>query len=88
MIEPRGMSRKQAAAYAGCESLSAFNNWVRRGIMPKSIPTVAKDHGKIAAAQCLRSPRLPDTPWPRCSRYSMHTILVGVLNLRSQQSRS
>jgi hypothetical protein len=38
MIEPRGSSKEQAAAYAGCETLSAFNNWIRRGIMPGPIP--------------------------------------------------
>jgi hypothetical protein len=32
------MSKKQAASYAGCEPLSAFNNWIRRGIMPGPIP--------------------------------------------------
>jgi hypothetical protein len=42
MIEPRGMSREQAAAYAGCETLSAFNGWVRRGIMPGPIPGTRK----------------------------------------------
>ena len=35
---PRGLSRKDAAAYAGCDSLSAFNNWIRRGILPGPIP--------------------------------------------------
>jgi hypothetical protein len=34
----RGLSRKEAAAYAGCESLSAFNSWIRRGILPGPIP--------------------------------------------------
>ncbi|MFK4492839.1 hypothetical protein [Bradyrhizobium sp. USDA 336] len=42
MIEPRGMSKEQAAAYAGCESLSAINEWVRRGIMPRAIPGTRK----------------------------------------------
>jgi hypothetical protein len=36
MIESRGMSKEQPAAYAGCETLSAFNDWIRRGIMPMS----------------------------------------------------
>jgi hypothetical protein len=34
----RGLSREEAAAYAGCESLSTFSDWVRRGIMPGPIP--------------------------------------------------
>jgi hypothetical protein len=33
MIELRGMSKQQAAAYAGCETLSVFNDWIGRGIM-------------------------------------------------------
>jgi hypothetical protein len=51
MIEPRGMSKEQAAAYAGCQSLSAFNEWVRRGIMPRPIPGTRKwDRKAIDAA--------------------------------------
>lgn len=38
----RGLSRDQAAAYAGCGSLSAFSDWVRRGIMPGPIPGTHK----------------------------------------------
>jgi hypothetical protein len=51
MIEPRGMSKEQAAAYAGRESLSAFNDWIRRGIMPGPIPGTRKwDRKAIDAA--------------------------------------
>jgi hypothetical protein len=51
MIEPRGMSKEQAAAYAGCESLSAFNDWIRRGIIPGPIPGTRKwDRKAIDAA--------------------------------------
>ena len=35
-LEPRGLSREQAAAYCGC-SLSAFDDWQRRGIVPGPI---------------------------------------------------
>jgi len=34
MIEPRVLSKEQAAAYVGCETLSAFNDWFRRRIVP------------------------------------------------------
>ena len=51
MIEPRGLSKEQAAAYAGCETLSAFNDWIRRGIMPGPIPGTHKwDRISIDAA--------------------------------------
>lgn len=37
-IEPRLLSREGAATYAGCESLSTFSDWVRRGILPGPVP--------------------------------------------------
>jgi hypothetical protein len=37
-IAPRGLSREAAAAYCGCETLSAFDSWVRKGIVPGAIP--------------------------------------------------
>jgi hypothetical protein len=37
-IEQRGMTKTDAAAYCGCESLAAFDDWVRRGILPGPIP--------------------------------------------------
>jgi hypothetical protein len=33
-IAPRGLSKEQAAAYCGCESVDAFSDWVRRGLVP------------------------------------------------------
>lgn len=33
-LPPRGLAREQAAAYVGCESLSAFDDWVRRKLIP------------------------------------------------------
>jgi hypothetical protein len=34
----RGMTKTDAAAYCGCGSLAAFDDWVRRGIVPGPIP--------------------------------------------------
>ena len=39
---PRGLTREQAAEYCGCDSLAAFDDWVRRGIVPKAIPGTAR----------------------------------------------
>ena len=51
MIEPRVLSKEQAAAYAGCETLSAFNDWIRREIVPGPIPGTHKwDRKAIDAA--------------------------------------
>jgi hypothetical protein len=37
-LPPRGLSRDQAAEYCGCESLSAFSDWVRRKLIPGPMP--------------------------------------------------
>lgn len=50
-LEPRGLSKEDAAAYAGCETMSAFNDWIRRGIVPGPIPgTTRWDRKAIDAA--------------------------------------
>ncbi|KQT88897.1 hypothetical protein ASG59_13565 [Methylobacterium sp. Leaf466] len=36
-LVPRGLTRDQAAEYCGCESLAAFDDWVRRGIVPRAM---------------------------------------------------
>lgn len=36
--QPRGMTREEAAAYCGCDSMAAFSDWVRRGIIPGPLP--------------------------------------------------
>ena len=37
-IPKRGLTPSQAAEYCGCETIEAFNTWVRRGIVPGPIP--------------------------------------------------
>ncbi|MBX9934421.1 MAG: hypothetical protein K2Y56_23390 [Methylobacterium sp.] len=37
-LVPRGLTREQAAEYCGCETVDAFDNWRRRGIVPGPIP--------------------------------------------------
>jgi hypothetical protein len=36
--QPRGMTRDEAAAYCGCETVATFSDWVRRGIVPRALP--------------------------------------------------
>ena len=36
-MQSRGLTQEEAAAYCGCESLAAFSDWVRRGIIPGPI---------------------------------------------------
>lgn len=62
-IEPRCLSREDAAAYAGCESLSTFSDWVRRGILPGPIPGTHRwDRKAIDAALDRLSGLADDKP--------------------------
>jgi hypothetical protein len=50
-MERRGMTKAEAAAYAGCRTLSAFSDQVRRGVLPGPIPgTHTWDRRAIDAA--------------------------------------
>jgi hypothetical protein len=50
-MTPRCLNRRQAADYCGCGSLSAFDDWVRRGIVPGPIPGTRRwDRKAIDAA--------------------------------------
>ena len=51
VAQPRGMSREEAAAYCGCESMAAFSDWVRRGVVPGPLPGTRRwDRKAIDAA--------------------------------------
>lgn len=50
-LERRCLTKQQAAEYCGCESLEAFDAWVRKGIVPKAIPRTHRwDRRAIDAA--------------------------------------
>ncbi|BCM83814.1 hypothetical protein [Methylobacterium indicum] len=57
---PRGLTRDQAAEYCGCETTDAFDDWVRRGIVPgPMIGTRRWDRKAIDRALDRRSGLLP-----------------------------
>lgn len=59
-LAPRGLTRAQAAAYCGCETLTAFDEWVRRGIVPKAMPGTSRwDRRAIDRALDQRSGLTP-----------------------------
>jgi hypothetical protein len=65
MTDPRGLSLEKAAAYAGCQTVSAFKDWVRKGIMPKAIPgTHRYDRKAIDSALDRMSGLSPTVPEP------------------------
>jgi hypothetical protein len=58
---PRGMTREEAAAYCGCESLAAFSDWVRRGIIPGPLPGTKRWDRKAIDAALDRASGLETT---------------------------
>jgi hypothetical protein len=68
---PRGMSKETAAAYAGCKTPSAFNDWIRRGIMPGPIPGTHRWDKKaidlaldrLSGLEATIAPRSPFDEW-------------------------
>lgn len=61
-LHPRGLSKEQAAEYCGCESLPAFDTWVKRGIVPRAIPGTNRwDRKAIDRALDRRSGLVSDT---------------------------
>ena len=58
---PRVLTKDQAAEYCGCESLAAFDDWQRRGIIPPPISgTTRWDRKAIDRALDRRSGLLSD----------------------------
>jgi hypothetical protein len=60
-MHPRGMTREEAAAYCGCESMAAFSNWVRRGIIPRPLPGTHRWDRKAIDAALDRASGLETT---------------------------
>lgn len=60
-MTPRCLNRRQAADYCGCDSLRAFDEWVRRGIVPGPIKGTRRwDRKAIDAALDKRSSLVPE----------------------------
>lgn len=38
MTDKRGLTKQEAAAYCGCDTLAAFDQWRKKGIVPDAIP--------------------------------------------------
>jgi hypothetical protein len=92
MAESRGMSKEQGAAYAGCETLSTFNDWIRRGIMPGPIPGTHKWDRKAIDAALDRLSGLQPTIAPQLSPYdkwkaSQHADAAEGHQLVNQKAR-
>ena len=61
VLEPRGLSKEQAIQYVGAGSVSSFDDWVRRGIVPGPIPGTHRwDRHAIDRALDARSGLTPD----------------------------
>ena len=76
VLEPRGLSKEQAIQYVGAGSVSSFDDWVRRGIVPGPIPGTHRwDRRAIDRALDARSGLTPDageTPLQTWLRENAH----------------
>lgn len=63
-IVPRMLSREQAAEYCGCESLSAFDEWRHRGIIPGPMSGTTKWDRKLIDRWLDRRSGLISDPGP------------------------
>ncbi|PJI55821.1 hypothetical protein CTI14_01610 [Methylobacterium radiotolerans] len=61
-ITPRGLSREQAAEYCGCESVSTFDDWVRKGIVPRAMKGTSRWDRKAIDRALDRHSGLPSDP--------------------------
>jgi hypothetical protein len=68
-IQPRGLSKAQAAAYVGCRTVSSFSDWIRRGIMPGPIPGTDRWDIRALDAALDRLSGLQPTIAPQASPY-------------------
>lgn len=60
-VRPRCLTREQAAEYCACDTIGAFDDWVRRGIVPKAMPGTTKwDRCAIDRALDRRSGLIDD----------------------------
>ncbi len=64
MLTARGMTRQQAAEYCGCETIAAFDAWVRKGIIPGPIPGTHRWDRKAVDAALDRASGLQPTVAP------------------------
>lgn len=68
-MSPRGISKRDAAAYCGCTTLEAFDDWVRKGIVPPSIPGTHRWDIKAIDAALDRASGLSITPSDHLTPY-------------------
>lgn len=68
-IVPRMLTREQAAEYCGCESLSAFDEWRRRGIIPGPMSGTTKWDRKLIDRWLDRRSGLISDPGPSINEW-------------------
>ncbi|WP_431014538.1 hypothetical protein [Bradyrhizobium pachyrhizi] len=59
---PRVLSKEEAAAYCGCKTLAAFDQWRAKGIVPGPIPGTTKWDRKAIDAALDRASGLVTDP--------------------------
>jgi hypothetical protein len=68
-MTPRGLSKAEAAAYCGCTTLEAFDDWVRKGIIPPAISGTHRWDRKAIDVWLDRASGLTITPSEHLTPY-------------------
>lgn len=41
-LTKRGLTKQEAADYCGCNTLSAFDRWIQKGLIPRAMPRTSR----------------------------------------------
>jgi hypothetical protein len=79
-IAPRLLTREQAAAYCGV-GLTTFTAWVRRGIVPGSVPRTHRSEKPLMLPSTPRAVlmlSLRVKPWTSGKQNATRVMLIGI----------
>lgn len=68
-MSPRCLTKRAAAEHCGCQTLGAFDDWRRKGIVPGPIPGTTRWDIKALDAALDRASGLTTTPSDQLTPY-------------------
>ncbi|MHC4051513.1 helix-turn-helix transcriptional regulator [Bradyrhizobium sp. 25ACV] len=68
-LSKRGLTKQEAADYCGCNTLSAFDRWIQKGLIPKALPGTSRWDLKALDAALDRASGLVTESAPELTPY-------------------
>jgi len=65
----RGLTKQEAADYCGCNTLSAFDRWIQKGLIPRALPGTSRWDRKALDAALDRASGLVTESAPELTPY-------------------